>query len=110
MSVVKIQNNWNEFLRYYGRQNLDRPTRVGLFDVSKGATNDYWLENGLPFRGLDLDIENGKPVLEIMLEGLTHVVRDVKTLRPIYAWNGDEEGMDVITADGTTTVLRFDKR
>lgn len=87
---------------------MGRPTRIGLFEKTSEVTNDYWLEDGLPLRGLDLDFKNGMPVIEIMLEGYTHVVRGVRSIRPIYSIDGTEDGIDLIGPGETTTILRFE--
>jgi len=108
MEAVKPQYEWTNFLKFFGKENLDRPTRIGLFETVDGVTNDYWIENGLPLKGIDVDFNGRLPVVEIMLEGLTHVVRNVKGLRPIYSFDGNEEGMDIIDSGGATTILRFD--
>lgn len=108
MNAVKTQHSWMNFFKFYGEQNAERPTRIGLFETSGGVTNDYWIENGLSFKGLDADFSGRLPVVEVMLEGLTHVVRNVRSIRPIYSFDGNEEGMDITCEDGTTTIVRFE--
>ncbi|HMQ03116.1 MAG TPA: hypothetical protein PKD26_04300 [Pyrinomonadaceae bacterium] len=108
MHTQEQRPDWSGFLRYYTGANMGRPTRIGLFEKTSDVTNDYWLEDGLPLRGLDLDFKNGMPVIEIMLEGYTHVVRGVRSIRPIYSIDGTEDGIDLIGPGETTTILRFE--
>ncbi|MEK7856634.1 MAG: hypothetical protein AAB288_11130 [Acidobacteriota bacterium] len=108
MNGVKTQHNCTSFLGFYSEQNSGRPTRIGVFETIDGTTNDYWLENGLPFKGIDTDFSHGITVVEIILEGMTHVIRNVRKLSPIYSLDGGEEGMDIIATDGTTTILRYE--
>lgn len=108
MNTLSVKQEWCDFLKYYGNMNADRSTRIGLFEPGPGGANDYWIEDGLPLKGIDVDFGGPLPVIEIMLEGITHVVRNVQHLRPIYTFDGNEEGMDITTKDGTTTILRFE--
>lgn len=108
MSGTKVEHKWTTFFKFYSEQNGDRPTRIGLFETVDGITNDYWIEDGLPFKGIDADLENGMPVVEIMLEGLTHLVRNVRQITATYSLNGSEEGMNIISSNGATTIVRFE--
>ncbi len=108
MNATKRHANWVDFLKYFSETNRNRETRIGLFETVSDVTNDYWLENGLPLLGIDLDTENGTTVVEIMLERYTHVVRGVRTIRPIYSFDGTEDGIDFIGPGETTTILRFE--
>lgn len=108
MNTQSIRKEWTDFLKFYGDKNADRPTRIGLFELDGDVATDYWIEDGLPLKGIDVDFEDNLPVIEIMLEGVTHVVRNVRHMRPIYTFDGAEEGMDITAQDGTTTILRFE--
>lgn len=108
MNATKPQHNWMNFLKYYSEANRNRQTRIGLFEKLSDVTTDYWLENGLPLLGIDLDTENGTMVVEIMLERYTHVVRGFRTIRPIYSIDGTEDGIDFIGPGETATILRFE--
>ena len=108
MNATRQPTDWVNFLNYYSDANKDRPTRIGLFEKNADITNDYWLEDGLPLSGIDVDMKNGTPVIEIMLEGYTHVVRGVRTIRPTYSIDGTEDGLDLIGPGETTTILRFE--
>jgi|SRR5687767_917774 len=110
MNAPKQQADWANFLKYYSKANMDRPTRIGLFEKIGDVTDDYWIEDGLPLRGIDLDDKNGIPVIEILLQGYTHVVRGVRTIRPTYSIDGTEDGLDLIGPGETTTILRFESR
>ncbi len=108
MKAMNPKENWTEFLKFYGKANTRRATRIGLYQVTAGIANDYWIEDGLPLLGLDVDFDDGLPVVQIMLDGFTHVVRDVRSLRPVYSADGSEDGIDLVREGGSTTVLRFE--
>src|SRR5687768_10431186 len=108
MNATKQESDWVNFLKYYSEAYKNRPTRIGLFEKIADVTHDYWLEDGLPLRGIDLDTKNGRPVIEIMLDGYTHVVRGVTSIRPTYSIDGTEDGLDFIGPGETTTILRFE--
>ena len=110
MNAPIQQADWSNFLKYYSEANKDRPTRIGLFEKIADVTDDYWIEDGLPLCDIGLDLKNGTPVIEIMLEGYTHVVRGVRKIRPTYSIDGSEDGLDLIGPGETTTILRFESR
>lgn len=105
MSAATKQVYWTNFLKVYGEQNKGRSTRLGVFE----GENDYWLENGLPFTGIDVDARNEMPTIEIMLGEFTRTVKDVRQMKAHFSLDGDEDGLDIIDAEGKTTILRFEK-
>jgi hypothetical protein len=110
MNAPKRQADWASFLKHYSAENKDRPTRIGVFETTAEITDDYWIEDGLPLCGIDLEMRNGIPVIEVVLESYTHVVRGVRTIRPTYSIDGTEDGLDLIGPGETTTTLRFEDR
>lgn len=110
MNGPKTKPDWTSFLKFYAEQNAGRSTRIGLFETVDGVTNDYWIESGLAFKGIDAEFVGDSTVVEIMLEGLTHVVRNVRSISPVYSVDGLEDGLNVTAADGSVTILRFEDR
>ena len=108
MNAPKQQADWANFLKYYSEANKDRLTRIGVFETFSDVTDDFWIEDGLPLCGIDLEIRKDTPVIEIILKGYTHVVRGVRTIRPTYSLDGSEDGLDLIGPGETTTTLRFE--
>ena len=102
-AATKQQDYWKSLLGFYSKQNEGRLTRLGVFE---GET-DYWLENGLPFTGIDMDVRGGIPVIQIMLGEFTHTVKNVRILKVYLTLEGDEDGIDVTDAEGKTAILRF---
>jgi hypothetical protein len=105
MSAAAQQHNWTEFLKFYNKQNAGRKTRLGIFE----GENDYWLENGLPLSGLDVDTRGDAPTIEIMLGDFTHVVENAREINARFSFDGSGDGLDITGAEGKTTVLRFDQ-
>ena len=110
-------SDWAEFLKVFSEQNRSRPTRMGVFEGEPGQMRDYWLEDGLPLVGIDIDAHNeGAPTIEIMLgeEGLadsrrmTHVVKGARSASIILSSSGEDDGLEIRDAEGTTTFLRFE--
>ena len=110
MTEIDAKKSWTDFLKFYCKANTKRPTRIGLYQVTGGTANDYWLEDGLPLLGLDVEFDDGLPIVQIMLDGYTHVVRDVRSLRPVYSSDGSDDGIDLVREGGSTTLLRFENR
>lgn len=107
MVATKLRKNWTEFLAPFVTHNLMRPTRLGVFKPDAGGLTDYWLESGLPFRGIDIEDRDNVVTALIMLHQLTHEIDNVATIAIRLSVNGDDEGIDVTERNGTVTVLRF---
>lgn len=90
--------------RFLTEQYQGRPTRLGIFD----GGNDYWLESGLPFSGIDVDTHGGDQTVELVLGDFTHITKKVKSVKFILSHTGEEDGFDIEDLDGKTTVLRFE--
>lgn len=108
MNAATKQYNWASFLKFYSDQNEGRLTRLGVFEHQSDIFNDYWLEAGLPFIGIDIDSHVETPTIEIMLGGFSHTVKDVRELKAHFSFEGDEDGLDINGSDGNTTILRFE--
>ena len=108
---------WGSYLREFSSQNAARITRLGQIKVN-GGTEDFWLEDGLPLAGVDIDTKgDDAPLVEIMLgargeaeRNMTHTVRRVRRVGIRLAADGGDEGLDVEDGEGVTTVLRFEPR
>ena len=99
------EQQWSEFLRYFNQKNNGRTTRLGVFENG----HDYWLEDGLPLTGLDLESGTGGPDIQIMLGNYTHTIRNVNRLSFHLSAGGEQDGCDIVDRDGSTAVLRFEE-
>ena len=104
---------WVSYLDEFTRRNQSRPTRLEVFG-ELGAQEE---EHGLPFVGIALDADNrALPSVEIMLglpgvteqRHLTHVIADVKEITPKLGPDGGDEALEIISAQGETSLLRFE--
>lgn len=107
---------WSIFLKEFDKQNRTRPTRLGEIKAAE-ALREYWLEDGLPLAGIDLDTEGaGAPLIEIMLGGegeaagrrMTHTISRARKLKLQFTADGREDGLEIEDAEGVTTILRFE--
>ena len=117
MNAITKQHNWSTFLKLFTEQNKLRPTRLGVFKSELGATADSWIENGLPFAGIDVDTHGEKaPTIEIMLgdstktedRHLTHIVAGARVVKTTLSVNGETDGIEIEDAENKTTVLHFE--
>ena len=108
MNSAKAQHSWESFLRFYSDQNKGRKTRLGVFDRSGETVTDYWIEDGLPLDGIDIDPNRHLPTIEILLDGYSHSINGVRSLNAHYSHLLEDDGLDIVDADGKTTVLRFE--
>lgn len=105
MNMVKRELYWSKFLKDFSEQNGNRPSRLGVFEDG----NDYWIEDGLPFTGIDMDTHSERPTIEIMLKDFTHTVKNVRNLKMYLSLDGDDDGLDITDVEDKTTILRFEK-
>lgn len=99
------QPGWTKYLKYYGKQNNNRPTRLGMFENG----NDFWIEDGLPLRGIDVDARGGTPTIEIMLGGeFTHTIKNARNVKITFSLDEMNDGLDITRAEGKTRILRFE--
>jgi hypothetical protein len=117
MNATKKQTKWAEFLKLFSEQNRFRPTRLGVFEGEPGEMKDYWLEDGLPLAGIDVDAHGeGFPTIEIMLgksetadsRTMTHIIRGAQSAYIVLSPSGDDDGLEIKDAEGKTTFLRFE--
>lgn len=108
MNPTKTRHNWAAFLKFYTEQNKGRKTRLGVFENTGDVVHDYWIEDGLPLLGIDIDANGELPAIEIMLDGYSHSVGEARGLKIHYSLEGDEDGIDIAGRDDRTTVLRFE--
>lgn len=110
MKPTRSEHSWEAFLRFYNEQYKGRKTRLGVFERHGDVTNDYWLESGLPFVGIDLDPTADRPSIEVLLDGYSHTISNVAGLDAHFSHEGDEDGLDIRHEDDTSTILRFESR
>lgn len=109
MTAVHKEHIWSDFLKFYTEQNKARRTRLGLFEHQSDGFTDYWIEDGLPLQGIDIDTHGEIPAIEIMLKDFEHAVRDVRSLKAHFSFDGSEDGLDITDSEGNTTILRFEQ-
>ena len=110
MKAARKQHEWTKFLTFFSEQNSGRPTRLGVFERNGIVVNDYWLENGLPLLGIDIEAKKELPAIQIMVGDLTHEITDAVKLLFHFSVAGDEDGIDISCATGQTTILRFENK
>lgn len=106
---------WTNYFNEFTRRNQSRPTRLEVFG-DLGAQEE---ERGLPFAGITLDTDSsGLPSIEIMLGGhdamdprhLTHMTANVLEITPKVGLDGRDEALEIISAQGETSLLCFEPR
>lgn len=109
MNQIIDETNWPAFLKEYSVRNEGRPTRLGVFESRDGVANDYWLECDLPLVGLDAYPDKGTTRVDILFNNYTHSIDAAVSLVMING-NGPDHGLDIIDAEGKTTIMRFENR
>ena len=108
MSTAKQEHEWKRALQFFSEENAQRPTRLGVFEPNRAAADDYWIECGLPLGGVDIEAHDGQLNMQLFVGTLDHAVKNVVKLSWQMTASGDEDGIDILDADGRTTVLRFE--
>ena len=106
------QHHWTKLLQFYGEQNRGRLTRVGVFE----GGNDYWLEDGLPLAGIDVDAKDDVLTVDIILgdqvRGSKHFAHSVRNAQKLvmHLSHDQGDGIDITDAEGKTLILRFENQ
>jgi hypothetical protein len=103
---------WINYFNEFSRRNYSRPTQLEVF----GENGAQKAECGLSFAGISLERGNGSPAIEIMLGGVdtpgtrryTHVIPNVHEITPKLGWDGRDEALEIVSAEGETSLLRFE--
>jgi hypothetical protein len=102
---------WINYFNEFTRRNYSRPTQLEVF----GENGAQKAECGLSFAGISLEKGNGSPAIEIMLGGvdrpgthLTHVISNVHEITPKLGFGGRDEALEIVSAEGETSLLRFE--
>lgn len=108
MNTTKTKHNWATFLQFYSDQHKGRKTRLGVFENTGDVVQDYWIEDGMPLLGIEVDLKDELPVIEIILDSYSHSINDARSLKVHYSLEGDEDGVDITGNDGKIAILRFE--
>jgi hypothetical protein len=109
-------SSWQANLSAFGERNEMRPTRLEVLGPAKEVESDFWLEDGLLFAGmaLEMDGEPG-PSVEIMLQvstdptrdHMTHTITGVKRVE-VETVDGRDEALEIEDKEGAVTIMRFE--
>jgi hypothetical protein len=117
MKTTKTQHTWAAFFKLFSEQNESRPTRIGVFEGERGDMTDYWLEDGLPLEGIDIDSRSGAaPTIEIMLGSredaekrvFTHKIANARYVKMTLSASGESDELEIEDDRGAVTVMRFE--
>lgn len=103
---------WANYFNEFTKRNQSRPTKLEVFGEA-GAQEE---EHGLPFTGISIEQLGGMPRVEIMLgdasgsRHLTHVVLNVHQITPKLGSDGRDDALEIVSAEGETSLLRFERQ
>jgi hypothetical protein len=109
MKVPGKRTEWSRFTELFNTTYTGRETRLAVFERQNEVTNDYWIENGLPLVGVDVETHCGARNVRIRVGELSHSVPNAIKISFTFATADGEDGLDIVDADGRTTVLRLEK-
>lgn len=107
---------WSELLNRFGEINCNRPTRLEVISQVGDLSRDYWMEDGLPLIGIDVDLKGcDSPSIQIMLASkdtnlshLTHIVSKAKNVVIELNYEGQFDCLHIEDKEGAKTILRFE--
>lgn len=108
--------SWQQDLTDFARRNTMRPTRLEVLGRPKEVESDFWLEEGMLFTGMALEMDGERgPSVEIMLQvpaaptrdHMTHSVTGLKRV-VLETVNGRDEGLEIEDKEGAVTIMRFE--
>jgi hypothetical protein len=117
MKTERSNDNWKTFIELFSVRNKNRPTRVAVFEGAPGDMSDYWIEDGLPLAGIDVDTHDPEsPSVEIMLgdgkgdtRHLTHTVNNARFAKILLSASSEADGLEIEDSEGRRTILQFEK-
>jgi len=108
--------SWQQDLTDFGQRNKMRPTRLEVLGRPKELESDFWLEEGMLFTGMALEIDTERgPSVEMMLQvpaaptrdHMTHTVTGVRRVA-LETVNGRDETLEIEDKEGVVTIMRFE--
>jgi len=108
--------SWQANLADFGKRNKMRPTRLEVLGPDREVVSDFWLEDGLLFAGIALEMdEDSGPSVEVMLQvpaaathdHMTHTVNGVKRVE-LDSVDGRDEALEIEDKEGAVTIMRFE--
>lgn len=110
------KEKWGESLTRFSEINHNRPTRLEVIGQIGNLERDYWMEDGLPLMGIDVDMKGkNAPRIQIMLASketdsshLTHIVSNAKTVVVELGYEGQFDCLHIEDIEGAKTILRFE--
>ena len=57
----KEHSHWQKLIDILNQHFKGCPTRLGVFEREDAVVNDYWIESGLPFSSLAMDVRGDLP-------------------------------------------------
>jgi hypothetical protein len=99
---------WLSFLDGFSRQHLHWMATIE--ETSAGEVATFVEER--PFEGMSIDHAGARGRVYIQMgttgsEEMTHVIQDPRRIRFQQSRSGEHRGVEILSADGRTTVLRF---
>ena len=108
MESKEVHSHWQKLIDVLNQHFKGRETRLGVFEREDEVVNDYWIESGLEFSAVSLDLDGALPSLQIEIGNYLHKVANIIRVAIKLSSSGDEDGLDILDGDGRTTVLRFE--
>src|SRR5690242_15110551 len=117
MSRKNSLTDWLGFIELFNKTNVGRPTRIGVYVGAPDSMQDYWLADGLPLQGIDIDPDHEvSSSMQVVLGGngkaasrnFTHVIKDPRYLKITLSASGVADGLEIDDGEGNSTVLQFE--
>jgi hypothetical protein len=108
MPSNKDHSHWQKLIDILNEHFKGCPTRLGVFEREDAVVTDYWIESGLPFFSLSLDVRGELPSLQIDMGNYSHNVGNILRIAIKLSASGEEDGLDILDGSGRNTVLRFE--
>lgn len=110
MATREIERNkWTEEFNRLSRMHLGRVIDIEVIGEEIGAQTE---SKNMPFEGISADFKDNENRIEISVGASpdSHVTRSITEPASVYLKQsnaGEDEALEIETADGTKTILRF---
>ncbi len=103
------QEDWREFFDRFSREHAGWLVAVEVMEAEIGAQVEA---EALPLQGISADVKGGESNVALMLDvgGRAHMTHEMSGAQDVWLEAGpgeSDETLQIRSADGTTTLLRF---
>ncbi len=104
-----LRGEWKPFFNKFIAQHEDWLVTIVVSGRHPDQDSDMEAQ-GLPLKDIAADLKDDEDIITITLgrvPEIRHAISGAKEVRVVSDEQGNDQGLDIVSKDGTTTTLRF---